>query len=108
MRIAHVEWDPPGADWDGEYVEIENKGNDSQDMTGWTIADFSGHTYYFPDGFVLPGRTSVRVWTRSDTDTSNNLFWGRDSAVWGNEGDTAYLQDSEGHEIDSVNWTEPQ
>ncbi len=77
-------------------------------MTGWTLEDFLGHTYYFPDGFVLPSETSVRVWTRSGTNTSDELFWGRDSAVLGNEGDTAYLRDSGGTEIDSFGWSEPE
>ena len=93
---------------DGEYILIENKGESSQDMSHWRIEDFSGHTYYFPDGFILPGGTSVYVWTKDGTDTSDNLFWGRNSAVWGNESDAAYLIDSEDTQIDFYSWSEPE
>ncbi len=93
---------------EGEYVLIENAAGNSQDMTGWTLEDFGGHTYSFPDGFILPGGASINVWTRDGTDTSTDLFWGRNSAVWGNEGDTAYLRDSEGTEIDSFSWSAPE
>ena len=105
MHIAHVEWNPPGPDWDGEYVLIENRGADSQDMTGWTLGDTNNHTYFFPDGFILADGAEVRVWTRSGVDTNDDLFWGRSSAVWGNEGDAAYLRDDMGTLIDFLSWS---
>lgn len=89
---------------DGEYVLIENRGPGSQDMTNWTLFDELDHTYTFPDGFVLAGKAFVRVWTKSDRDTSTNLYWGRSSAVWGNDGDTAFLSDDTGTVIDRYEW----
>jgi len=100
-----VEWNPPGADLDGEYALIENRAAGSQDMSGWTLSDDSDHSYTFPDGFILPGGSSVSVWTKSGADTGADLYWGRSSAVWANEGDTAFLRDSAGTLIDSVSWT---
>jgi hypothetical protein len=99
-----VEWNPSGADLDGEYVLIKNYGIGSQNMSGWTLSDDSYHSYTFPDGFILPGGSSVHVWTKSGVDTGTDLYWGRSSAVWANEGDTAFLTDNAGTVIDSVSW----
>jgi micrococcal nuclease len=98
-----VEWNPPGPDLDREYVMIENRGPGSQDMTGWTLSDDSDHVYAFPDGFVLAGTASVRVWTKSGRDTSIDLYWGRSSGVWGSD-DTAFLLDDIGTVIDRYEW----
>ncbi len=88
---------------DGEYALIENRGAGNQDMTGWTLSDDRGQTYFFPAGFVLPDGASVRVWTRSDTDIESDLYWGRDSAVWGSQ-DTATLRDNTAAVVDSLGW----
>jgi hypothetical protein len=104
VRIDHVEWDPPGDEYEGEYVQIENRGPGAQDMTGWTLSDESNHVYDFPDGFSLAGAAWVRVWTMAGTNTQSYLYWGRDDPVWGNDGDTAFLQDDRGNVVDFLTW----
>lgn len=106
VYIDYVEWDPPGDEYEGEYVQIGNRGPGAQDMTGWTLEDDSNHVYFFPDGFSLAGGVSVRVWTRAGDDTQANLYWGREDQdpVWGNDGDTAYLWDEWGNPVDYVTW----
>ena len=101
LTIAQVEWNPPGPDLEGEYVMITNRGEDIQDMTGWTLSDADYHTYSFPTSFFLCSKCSVRVWTKSGTDVVTNLYWGRSSAVWDNTGDCAYLRDGAGTLVDS-------
>ena len=46
--------------------------------------------FTFP-AFTLASGVSVNVWVRSGTNTATDLFWGRNSAVWNNDGDTATL-----------------
>jgi phosphatidylserine/phosphatidylglycerophosphate/cardiolipin synthase-like enzyme len=100
VRITYIEYNPPGDDVAGEYVVIQNQGGLSQVMTGWTLSDEAGHTYTFPT-FTLQSGATVRVWTKSGSDTSIDLYWGRGAAVWTNTGDCAYLQDSVGTLIDT-------
>ena len=87
-----------------EYVEIENQGLDDQDMTHWVLTDEDDHFYLFPEDFILLSGETVWVWTSDDEDTDTDLYWGRDDAVWGNQGDTAYLWNSEWVLIDSLTW----
>jgi len=36
---------------------------------------------------------TLKVGTKSGTDDANNVFWGRQAAVWNNTGDTATISD---------------
>ena len=91
--------DPPvGRDGDGETVTIVNNGATTVDMTGWTLTDIAEHTYVFPAFALEPGATIV-VHICTGEDTAEILYWGRCSAIWNNDGDTAYLHDATGREI---------
>ncbi len=100
LHIDHVE----RSDWDGEYVLIENRGAGNQTMTGWTLHNKTDQTYYFPTGFVLAGEARVRVWTKTGSDSSSNLYWASSTAIWNNKSDTAYLRDDTQSLIDSFSW----
>ncbi|MGD1993081.1 MAG: lamin tail domain-containing protein, partial [Anaerolineae bacterium] len=102
VRIEEIVYDPPGPDVDGEYVLIQNYG-DAVEMTGWTLRDEVNHTYTFPV-FTLADGTSVRVWTGPGVDTDTDLYWGRASAIWNNDGDTAYLNDHQGALVDTYDY----
>ena len=104
VRIAFVQYNPPGDALADEYVVVENRGSGSQDVSGWTLSDDQWNTYFFPTGFVLRGGASVTVWTQSGTDSDTDLFWGRSGPVWGNQSDTAYLRDNTGTVVDSLSW----
>lgn len=67
-------------------------------MTGWTLSDIAEHTYVFPN-FVLEPGASVVVHICNGTNDAANLYWGHCSAIWNNDGDTAYLRDATGREI---------
>ena len=91
--------DPPvGRDADGETVTITNLSDAQVDMTGWSLSDIAEHIYIFPT-FVLQPGASVVVHICAGEDTAEILYWGRCSAIWNNEGDTAYLRDSTGRDI---------
>jgi len=102
--ILTVHYDAAGNDWDNlndEYVVIKNEGNEAVDMTGWTLSDEANHVYTFPPGFILGAGATVTVYTGSGTDMQDKLYWGNDSPIWNNDGDTAYLRDNEGNLVDS-------
>jgi hypothetical protein len=89
---------------DEEHVVIENGGTQDQDMARWTITNERLDTYRFPVGFVLPAEASVRVWTKSGTDTETDLYWGSEKAVWDGRSGTAYLRDLSGTLVALLHW----
>ena len=105
VEIGSIDYNPPG--WDvvdaDEHVLIVNKGDAAATLTGWTLRDARVHVrrpfvYTFPS-FVLDAGREVKVWTGEGVDDAGNLHWGRESAVWNNDGDTAVLTDATSHEI---------
>ena len=72
-------------------------------MTGWTLSDDNFNTYFFTVGFVLEDGASVCIWTKSGTDTTTELYWGRGDPAWGVQ-DTAILRDNAAMVIDSLSW----
>lgn len=100
LHIDHVQ----PSDWDGEYVLIKNRGAGGQTMTGWTIHNKTGQTYYFPTGFTLAGDASVRVWTKTGKNSITNLYWASSTAIWNTTSDTAYLRDDTRSLVDSFSW----
>jgi Lamin Tail Domain len=102
--VAAILNDPPvGKDADGETVTIVNTGDFPVDMTAWSLSDIAEHTYIFPP-FVLQPGASVVVHICSGEDTAEILYWGHCSAVWNNDGDTAYLRDAAGREISTFSY----
>jgi hypothetical protein len=100
VHITFVEYDPPGSDLEGEYVRVENLGGSAADMTDWTLRDEANKVFTFP-AFTLDAGATVQVWTKSDTNTSTDLYLGSGSAIWNNTGDCAHLRDSAGTPVDT-------
>lgn len=99
LSITTIHEDAEGNDntnLNDEYVVFENTGNQSLDLTGWTVADEAGHTYTFPSGFTLDPSAQVTLHTGSDTDSGSELYWGAGSAVWNNGGDTIIVRNDSG------------
>jgi len=86
-----------------EYVQITNRGNASQDMTGWRIFSVvGGQSYDFPAAYTLAAGASVRVHSGPDAfdNPPTDLLWGL-AHIWQNEGDKAILYDDSDTEVDS-------
>lgn len=99
VSIAHIEYDPPGRDADGEFVLIVNTSNVPMLLSGWTLSDgHARHVFTFPSFILAPG-AEVKVWTRSGANDDTNLYWGNRTAIWNNEGDTGTLTDAAGMTI---------
>jgi hypothetical protein len=91
-------------DLDDEYVEITNYSDDDVDMSGWRLRDESGppnpNIFTFPNGFVLDSGDTVRVWSKSGTNTATNLYWGSSEPIWENGGECAILRDEDNQRVD--------
>jgi hypothetical protein len=103
VQITTIRYDPPGSDVDGEYVRIRNRGDSLADMERWTLRDKANHTYTFP-AFILYAGASVRVWTKSGTNTATDLYWGAGRAIWNDDEDTAYLRNAQGQLVDTYHY----
>ena len=63
-----------------EYVRLLNSGGEVS-MAGWTIDDGRGRAYTFP-AFTFYSTGAVHVHTQTGEDTTIDLYWGLDEAVW--------------------------
>ena len=104
--ISRVEADPPGDDTldpNAEWVQVRNGGTVEVDLTGWGLKDeSSSHRFVFPSGFALRVAGVVTVHTGCGAPTATDLYWCNEgSAIWNNEGDTAFLSDPRGNVVDS-------
>jgi micrococcal nuclease len=102
LGIVEVMFDAPGNDNENlnqEWIAIRNDGATPVDLTGWGIKDESpSHRYEFPASFTLFPDETVTVRTGCGTDFDTELHWCNvGSAVWNNDGDTAFLLDPNGN-----------
>lgn len=77
-----------------ERVEIRNNGP-VVNLEGWTLSDAQGNTYVFPARNFFTGG-SITVYSGDGENTAILLYWGRNEAVFGEEGDVLTLADSAG------------
>ncbi|MFC6616272.1 lamin tail domain-containing protein [Halopenitus salinus] len=99
LSIVEIHEDAEGNDHENlndEYIVFENTGDQTIDLGGWTVSDDAGYTYTFADGYSLEADADVTLHTGSGTDSDDQLYWGRDRAVWNNGGDTVIVRDEEG------------
>jgi competence protein ComEC len=85
-----------------EWVKVSNKGSSPVSLTGWKIEDNgSKHTYTFPS-YTLDSSSTLTVYTGGGTNSATELYWGSGSPIWNNDGDTAYLYDSSGKLVSTL------
>jgi micrococcal nuclease len=102
IDIVEIHADASGNDHENlndEYLVLKNTGNSDIDLSGWTVSDEAGHTYRFPTGFTLGPNDRVTLYTGAGTDTETELYWGSESAVWNNGGDTIIITNDSGEEM---------
>jgi hypothetical protein len=103
IQIRAVQFDAPGDDrtnLNGEWVQVENTGDEPVLLAGWTLADRDTPSLYtFPAILLLPDRSmTVHVGSGMMNDTA--LFMGKAEPVFANSGDEAILRDGSGNVID--------
>jgi competence protein ComEC len=99
LAVAEINADAAGDDRENlndEYVVFENTGDDTLDLSGWTVEDEAGRTYTFPAGTALDPGATVTLHTGSGTDSGTDLYWGSGSPIWNNDGDTVIVRTPDG------------
>jgi hypothetical protein len=105
VELGRVRSDPPGDESEhpnDEWIEILNPGSAAVTLAGWGLRDESAtHRFEFPRRFTLAGGAAVKVRTGCGPDSATDLHWCvSGSAVWNNDGDTAFLVDPRGNVAD--------
>ena len=102
IEIVEIQHDPPGNDTEvlnQEWVKLVSVGSEAVDMTGWVLRDESASKRFaFPNGFVIEPNQPVTIHSGCGTASASDLYWCvSGSAVWNNNGDTAFLLDPAGN-----------
>jgi micrococcal nuclease len=98
LAVVRLNADAEGNDnenLEDEYVVLENTGEESVSLSGWTVTDEAGRSYEFGSLTLEPGE-QVTLHTGSGTDTTTDVYWGQNGAVWNNDGDTVTVRDETG------------
>ena len=89
-----------------EYVEIANEGNAEQNMSLWSVwGSSSNQRYVFPGGYILGPGARVRLHSGDGgTDAPpGDIYWTTEE-VWDNQGETVYLADIQGRQVDEYSY----
>lgn len=109
ITICEVQYDAPDDDNDNlneEWVKLCNEGDTDIDMTGWTLENYIGIYFEFPDGFILPAGASVVIHSGAGENSDTDLYWNHYVEVWRNTGDTITLLDADGNIVQEYEWKE--
>jgi hypothetical protein len=92
-----VEFDPNGIDLGAEFIAFVNDTAEPIRLAGWSVRYAADRVrrFVFPDVTLAPGQR-LTLWSHAGNDDAANLHWGRQQAVWNNEGDIATLFDERG------------
>ena len=99
LAVATVHADADGPDGDNlndEYVVLENRGDRTIALSGYTIRDDANHAYTVPDGVELRPGERLTLFTGSGDATDDSLYWGANSPIWNNDGDVVYVETANG------------
>lgn len=102
VEIVGLAGNPPGNDnevLNEEWVRIRNSGDVPVDLTGWAMRDESAsNRFAFPVGFTLAAAETATIYSGCGDNSAADLYWcSRGSAIWNNDGDTAFLLDPSGN-----------
>ena len=110
LRFHGTQYDSPGSDTrsntslNNEWISLVNSGSRAVNLNRYTIRDKANHVYTF--GNVSIPANGGRLWLHTGKGTANakNRYWGSGNYIWNNTGDTAYLRNASGTQLDSCNW----
>jgi micrococcal nuclease len=89
-----------GSPWQepDEFVEVLNDGTEPIQLKGWTLSDEQNHVFTFPSFVLGPGQ-HCRVYTNLYRPTTCGFSFFRESPIWDDFAECAYLKDPLGETI---------
>lgn len=102
LAIKEMQVNAPGIDdWhkNQEYLVFTNAGSNPLELSGWEVHNEAGHTYRFPDGFVLDSGETTTLHSGNGDDTDSDLYWDSERAIWKNGSDTVTVKNADGDVI---------
>lgn len=102
LAVLELRFDADGNDNENlndEWISIVNQGDEPLDLTGWGIRDESStNRFRFPAGLTVEPGATVTIHTGCGQSSGSMQYWcSKGSAVWNNDGDTAFLIDPGGN-----------
>ncbi|MFB2891542.1 lamin tail domain-containing protein [Aerosakkonemataceae cyanobacterium BLCC-F50] len=87
-----------------EYIEISNLGNSPANISDWKITSGGSQkqSFTFPEGTILEGGKSFRVYTNEVHPETGGFSYGSKSAIWNDAGDEAKLFDAAGNNVSTL------
>lgn len=110
IQFTKAAYDSPGKDdrtngsLNAEYVTLRNTTSASIRLDRWTVRDKARHVYTFGTNVVLKPGATLWLHTGRGTNDAAHRYWGSGNYIWNNTGDTAYLRDPRGTQIDVCGW----
>jgi predicted extracellular nuclease len=108
--LTGIQYDPAGKDTrtnahlNLEYFSIRNVSTKAINLSGYRVKDVANHTFVFPRGYVLKGRTTAVIHTGKNRNTAVQLYWNQGNYIWNNPGDTARFQTPAGKTFDTCTY----
>ena len=82
-----------------EFVDIQNQGDQPQDLSGWTLVSEKGNQACALGSVIGPGEV-LRIWAMAEDADQGGFNCAFGSAIWNNsEKDPAVLYDAAGQEV---------
>lgn len=125
LELASARPDAPGDDHENlaeETLTFENVGERPLDIGGWTVHDAAEaedrvetgeHTFEFSADLELEAGATVTLHTGpepedetapGDAAADRHCYWGKDWAVWNNDGDVVVVEDARGDPVYAVRY----
>lgn len=90
---------PGDGDRQEEHVSFRNAGEESIDLSGWTVRNGSGQSYRFPDGTELDPGETLSLYSGDEADPDDGYVWDAADTVWPERGGTVLVETSAGDRV---------
>lgn len=92
LCITNIDYAPKSGGALNESISIKNLGSSAVDMEFWRVVNDRSEKFDIPK-FSLNGNSTVKIWTKTGTNDSNNLYMNLTVQFWNDITDCAYLRD---------------
>jgi hypothetical protein len=110
VQFTRAYYNSPGSDnrtnssLNAEYVTVKNTTQSTINLDRWTVRDKARHVYTFVGNVTVKPGATLWLHTGRGTDTASHRYWNSGNYIWNNTGDTAYLRNPGGTQIDVCSW----